>query len=710
MPHLTHIDGLRAIAVLAVMAYHVRGDRLPGGFIGVDVFFAISGFVVTSALAQHRDARLASFIAGFYHRRLTRILPALLVVLVVTALLWILLVPRSWLSGQAERVGLFAFAGLSNWALADQSDAYFAPRAEFSPFTQTWSLGVEEQFYLLAPWLLFLAWRYGRPAIGSIAAIALASLACSVVLTLNQSPQAFYNIASRLWELAAGSLWFLLLWNHKAALATQRRGVVVALAWPGLAWLTLAVALCLASPQGTPVPWAVAAVAASLMLIGTPRRANTRSARLLSMAPLRFIGLRSYSLYLWHWPAFVLMRWTLGMESIAGAGLAVALTFGLAELSYRWVERPLRVSAGWHRRPAWLTITTLAGAAVGSFLIAQLIFDMRHEWSMSTVERHADDWYALHADPLLANTGNCAGAGPHYRALGPLTVIEHLPCGKPAAVASKQVFVLGDSHATAYLPMLHRLSREESIHVAVYQIPGCPFVDLRAPMGYGGPPHCLEQARAALKDIVAIARPGDMVVLASLRLPRFGDQWGVFDDAAVLQLHFGSLASQARRAAVIDAHTWLTPLLRQGLHVVIAAPTPIFRAPPFRCVDAWTRHNPICAHGLVETRTDEQTFREPVMQAIAEVVKRQASDHLSVFDPFDALCPGAQCQALEPDGRPLFFDADHLSRFGNERVYPSFLAHWQCVNGGAAHCGSPPPPTPPTSTAAVQISSRGSRR
>ena len=163
--YVKHVDGLRAIAVLSVIVYHLNSAWLPGGFAGVDVFFVISGFVVTASLAPHAHERWGQYIVGFYHRRLTRIIPALLVTLSFTSIVYLLLVSRSWLSGQTQDVAALAFIGASNWALATQSDAYFAPRAEFNPFTHTWSLGVEEQFYLVAPWLIFLALRPGRRAL-----------------------------------------------------------------------------------------------------------------------------------------------------------------------------------------------------------------------------------------------------------------------------------------------------------------------------------------------------------------------------------------------------------------------------------------------------------------------------------------------------------------------------------------------------------------
>ena len=153
--YFPHVDGLRALAVLAVIAYHLHPSLLPGGFAGVDLFFVISGFVVTASLAGHRGESLVSFLGRFYARRLARIAPALLAMLMPTTVAYVFLVPRAWLSGITESVGKAAFWGFSNWTLGAQSETYFAPRAEFNPYLHTWSLGVEEQFYLIAPLLLF---------------------------------------------------------------------------------------------------------------------------------------------------------------------------------------------------------------------------------------------------------------------------------------------------------------------------------------------------------------------------------------------------------------------------------------------------------------------------------------------------------------------------------------------------------------------------
>lgn len=678
MKYLSHVDGLRAIAVTFVLIYHGAARWLPGGFLGVDIFFAISGFVVTAAMGQHTRESFPRFIAGFYRRRMTRIVPALLATLLLSALVWTLFIPRSWLSGQSERVAMFAFAGLSNWALIDQSDAYFAPRAEFNPFTHTWSLGVEEQFYLIAPILIFIALRLRKFTFAVLGLLALASLALALYFSFTQPTFAFYSIATRFWELACGALWYLIFWN-KASPPVHRAQPKVEAAWQAVGIALIALAALLCRPGPFTVPWTLLSIAGTLILIGLPGASTSTMRELLSSRPMQWTGLRSYSLYLWHWPVFVFARWTVGMESPVSMAVAVAVSIVLAAASYRYLEQPLRQSSRWKAIPSWganLACLTAIAIAAGC---ANTLFEQRHELSLSVVEKHSEDWYPDHVDPTLPQIP-CEAGGLRYRTLGRQIVIEHLPCNKPNSdFETRALFVLGDSHATAYLPMFHRLSRAESVRVSVYQSPGCPFVDLQSPMGVGRPPECLEDARAAVAEILAKARAGDVVMLSSLRLPRFGDQWGVQSDEAVLNQHFSPQQAAVREAAVVDAETWIRPLIEKQLHVILTAPLPIFRSPPFRCVDLWNRSNEICAHGLIESRDKELIYRKPVIDALNRVTAQQPALAVSLFDPFDALCGVDACHAIDANGRPLFFDADHISRWGSENVYPRFLIHWKAV-------------------------------
>jgi peptidoglycan/LPS O-acetylase OafA/YrhL len=243
-PYFLGIDGLRAIAVLAVMAFHLDNQWLPGGFIGVDVFFVISGFVVTASVVNLRPASLGAFVTFFYARRMVRILPALVACLLLAALASTLFIPQAWLSDSNHKSALAAFFGISNFVLAGSSGDYFSPKAEFNPFTHTWSLAVEEQFYLVFPPLL-LSWLNARTAgrknaiTWAIAALSAASLAFCAWQTAHQPTQAFYMLPARFWELSCGVLLMITLprWAPKlAALPPAVHQLLSALCLALLAW------------------------------------------------------------------------------------------------------------------------------------------------------------------------------------------------------------------------------------------------------------------------------------------------------------------------------------------------------------------------------------------------------------------------------------------------------------------------------------------
>ncbi|MGB9100510.1 MAG: acyltransferase, partial [Stenotrophomonas indicatrix] len=159
--HNPAIDGLRALAVLAVIVFHTNATWLPGGFTGVDLFFVVSGFVISQSLASRANLSLGTLLLDFYRRRVLRLLPALLVMLMATFVLSALFIPRAWRNEQFDQTGWAALVGFSNVVLAGQQDDYFSPGAELNPFLHTWTLGVEEQFYLVFP-LLFFVWLRGR--------------------------------------------------------------------------------------------------------------------------------------------------------------------------------------------------------------------------------------------------------------------------------------------------------------------------------------------------------------------------------------------------------------------------------------------------------------------------------------------------------------------------------------------------------------------
>ena len=671
MKYRPDIDGLRAIAVLAVMLYHLNGSWLPGGFIGVDVFFVISGFVVTGSLVSSKNLNAGAFIIEFYARRLARIIPALVSMLVVISILFTLFVPQAWLSLFSEKTALAAFFGLSNWVMQQNTDTYFAPRSEFNPFTHTWSLGVEEQFYVVFP-VLCLIWlrvRQNRPKFSPliltvVTALGLASLAGCIWATTTKPNAAFYSIAFRFWELVSGALLFQL--SERIVRRDFPGGVF--LKWiPALGITLVGVGLIYADAKHFPYPWALCAVAGTLMLIGGVSASPNPVRHMLASKMLVWTGKRSYALYLWHWPIYVLLRWTTGIETPETRIFAVAASFLLTWASYRYIEMPLRHNAALRQRKPILQILFFLMIIVGGLLIAKTAFKYRARISMSTVSRNAADWYPdkirAYEDKRLCNVSKMRENFPS----GSKQVYQASDC--ITTPPTRKLFVLGDSHATAYIPMFDQISAETGLGVTIYADAGCPFLDFKSSMTENQSQPCIEYWRSAVRDILATAKKGDIMFLPSLRMWRFSDQWGEFDIRHVEQLALGEEAYQRTARAQQEAIDWLQPFAEKGLQIVFEAPKPLFKSPPFRCSDSFNADNPICKHGFDMPRDQLEKLRASVISSMNHIKINVRG--IQIWDPFPLLCPSETCHSIR-DGKPLFFDADHISGYGNAFLYPHF--------------------------------------
>jgi peptidoglycan/LPS O-acetylase OafA/YrhL len=674
MKYRPDIDGMRALAVLSVMLYHLRSDWLPGGFVGVDVFFVISGFVVSGSLAATPAESIRCFIASFYARRLARIIPALVVMLIATALMTTLFVPHAWLSVNTEKTGLFAFFGLSNRVMQHNIDSYFEPRAEFNPFTHTWSLGVEEQFYLLFPLLLFF-WVRARAAASAqaawlqalVALMGAVSLAGCIWATTRQPADAFYSIAFRFWELAAGALLFQTTSEAQVPSSGFVRSIGALSPWVGIS--LVAAAMFFATSGGFPYPWALLAVIGSVLMLGGLRpRDNSVFRRLMSSDIAVYIGKRSYSLYLWHWPVYVLLRWTVGLQGILAQITALAVSFLLASASYRWVELPLRHNAALQRRYVAIQISFFLFLVACGWQVARVAFHHREQLSLSVVNRNPSDWYADHGMPYVASREcDVAREFADVGAIGRLTRIRPIHCSAPPS--PQQLTVFGDSHAVAYLPMYEALASETGLEVSLYTAPACPFLDLMSLMSQRKTLGCTEFWEKASDEVLKTANTGDILFLPSLRLRRICTQSECRDSVDVdAESHSEGALSQVKLARD-DADRWLRPFADKRLRILFEAPTPIFRSPPFRCADWFDAANPVCRGGFSQPRAYLEHLRSPVLSAMGEL--SAGIPGVGIWDPLPLLCPTDTCSAFR-DGRPLFFDADHVSAFANSVLYPSF--------------------------------------
>lgn len=680
------IDGLRALAVLSVMIFHLNSNWLPGGFTGVDVFFVISGFVVTSSLAQSKAINIGQFISLFYARRLARIMPALLFCLLVTIVCATLFIPAAWLSSMSSETARYAFFGLSNVVLQNNTDTYFAPRTEYNPYTHTWSLGVEEQFYLLVPVLIYFWVKVNRTKNTQsivkvqtlLTLLALASLAGCIYATQHYPRVAFYSIATRFWELALGA--GLYMATHHSA--QNFKFTPLRHAWKLISPIAPAIGLALicsgfvlADGSHFPWPWALLPVVGTALLIGGANLKTLHPIRHhLGNASLVWIGKRSYSLYLWHWPVYVLLRWTIGLERPEQYVLALVATLLLSMFSYRYIEQPLRHNAYLEKLPSWINILVFLALLAGTYAICAHILRHPGRYSLSVVMHQEQDWYrnGLSKYPNMVSA-QCQSDyqtkpifGGFYTKLTPkASCYQSTSEQKP----TQQVFILGDSHAEALFPVFEQLSAQHHLTVFLYTYGGCSFIDFRAPMEKGFSPACNTFNHEISQAVLRQAKPGDLVFLPSLRMKRYADQWASFGIEDMHEYMYNTKAKELRQEATTDAQKWITPFVDAKLKVVFVAPPPILKSPTFRCMDWFNRTHPICSKGLEVSKEEMVLLRAPILQQMQTL--KTSLNNVLVWDPFDILCPNATCGAIL-DGRPVLFDGDHISNYANWLLYPYF--------------------------------------
>jgi peptidoglycan/LPS O-acetylase OafA/YrhL len=642
---LPAIDGLRALAVLAVIAFHFNTGLAPSGFVGVDIFFVISGYVITLSLTKYPSVSVAQFLLTFYKHRFLRLMPALVVCLLVVGALSQLFIPDAWLSGGNDKTGRYAFFGMSNLVLLQGHDGYFDVRAAFNPFLHTWSLAVEEQFYLFFP-LLLLPWlrQASRDSLfahlrrNTVLLVGALSLAWAAIETSREPQLAFYLLPSRFWELAAGAVLFQL---HSKGHAIPQ-GLMGMRLTAGLGFLLIAASLIWINVEAFPFPLAIPPVAGTLALISASRSPLSNRliiSRVLTNPLATYLGRASYSLYLWHWPVVVLMQWTIGFETATHLAAALALTFILGLASYHLVERTFLTSTGLYQLPARRVVSVgLVLIAASAILFKVLV---KSDLGLSVVSQQAG-WHSWDM-PAIGSTSP-----------------------QDAGTSSRTLWVIGDSHASAYTGMVREAAARAGMKVQIMGVSGCSVANLQNPNPDSGA--CRDRLKESLTGQSQHYARGDIVFLASLRGQRLSDQWGMLKPdelKAILNDDRGDTYRKAR-----DEASEIIGYLRSlGLTVIIDTPKPVFRAPIFRCSDWFNAMNPVCAPGFDIARDELVKIDAPVLNSL-RLLKQQYPD-LVVWDPFPILCPEERCSVFR-HGKPLYFDQDHLSGHGNQLLVESF--------------------------------------
>lgn len=643
------INGLRAIAVLLVLLFHGAVPGFASGFIGVDVFFVISGFLITSII--HEELQEGTFsLANFYVRRLWRIQVALTLIVAFTLLVaTVFYLPDDY--NRYFKSAIQTVIAGSNRFFAHATTAYGASDSEVLLLLHTWSLSIEWQWYLVLPAAMWGLNRFASPRMARVVAVAL-----TVVLTLlamhvshKEGSSAYYGFVPRIFEFLFGASLALIMAD--AGPSRRARWADVA----GLAALAAMVVVACLPGVITEYPnrWTVLVCAASAMALWVGEDTSSLTSRLLSWAPLVFIGEISYSLYLWHWPIFATARYIGFEEGLAFKLVCFALTFAGAWLCYRYVEQPFRrLRLSLPKTLGWLVALPL--------LVVSVLYGVSHKFAflpgrfspeVANIDRKLDEYGSRLRGACMKSRGNHDGDVSHC-----------LAAGTPPATA----LMFGDSYSNQSWNFMGVLAREAGVSLAAISTPSClalPGVSMEGwwKMNHGQYQVCMDHIQEYYR----------LVEANHYRYVILGENWLYYDPIAIVQKP-GDERSVAlgRQRLEQGMRAALERIVRSGaVPVVLKSPAPMpldyqtcfYRAfklrepPPVNaCLPAWP--------------DDEASLWFDGMFG------RLKADFpsLIVIDPKDAQCAQGACVA-ELDDAPVYRDVGHLTDYASHVLGERYL-------------------------------------
>lgn len=645
------IDGLRALAIVPVVLYHAGVRGFGGGFVGVDVFFVISGFLMAS-LISGEIARGDFSLLRFYERRIRRILPALLAVMTASAVAaWFLLMPAEMAYFARS---LKATALIRSNIQFEKESGYFDIAAQLKPLVHTWSLSVEEQFYVLFPLLLVtLTWFGRRSPVSVLTGLLMASFAASAWMVLRSPVSAFYLLQFRAWELLLGAL---LAFN--AFPAPERPMLRAGMATGGVLLIVVAV---FGFNNRTPFP----GPAALLPCLGAALVIHARdelgpAGRFLRLRPMVGVGLISYSLYLWHWPIIVFSREAVGRElSFPQAGLAVLTALLIAGLSWQFIEQPFR-----GRNSLIGRLPLFAGAATAlAVTVGFGNYVIRHEGVPSRLPVDVQRAYAATFDvspfgrpPCFVVFDKSKAAAPEVRA-GKLCAL-----GNPD---STPVFLVwGDSHAGAMAPALDEAATRVGVAGLFAGHTGCPpLPDVERPRDASS--QSCADFNTAVRDLVA-SRHIPLVFLIGywpkyVHASELPNQGVYFDPSKPPPL-------ENKSAPVVTAlDRLMADLTQRGTRVALVMDVPEMG---HYMPEAVAKAMMSGASTDVAPPWDYVEKRQALSRSI--LTRLAAKYGAAVVDPLPEFCSNGHCDALR-DGLPMYKDADHITATMARSLTPLFV-------------------------------------
>lgn len=650
------IDGLRALAVLGVVTYHLGLNS--GGFVGVDIFFVISGFLITQILigelASGKPGK--SILTRFYVRRIRRILPALVVMCVFScaaAVLWLFPSDLKEFGLSLQSVAVF----VANFHF-QRKTGYFDGIADEKPLLHTWSLAVEEQYYLLFPLALWMIWRWRGPttAFAVCLVVAIGSLAYAEIQVRSTPEMAFFSTPARIWELLAGAL--LAMASQRLAVAQALREILAAAGALLIAWSYTQYS------AATPFPGlgALIPILGSVLLIATAINGPTVVSRLLATPPLVGIGLISYSVYLWHWPLIVFTKYRFGPvleqhTALISAGLFAASML-LGYLSWRFIEQPFR-----HPSPQQSRTRVFAYQASIMLIMVSAGF------GLSRLDRYIGRWptsvLALldtKAEALSSQRPECRSAGHgDFKRIQICAAAGRTGTG----MTPNQILLWGDSHAAMLKNALVRLARKDHTLLLATSA-GCPpLLDVELG-GRGRSDNCQRRNQIVL-DYLKQAQPRISTVLLAARWPYYSEGTRMpFETGQSVILGNGEIKNAPR---VLQEHlaATLRGLLKYVDNVVVLAPFPEFDrsiAVSIARAKAW-------GHPLPEKQSrNGVNVRQSSSLAALENAVQIDPQRIRLASPLAYFCDPVACDYADSVGRPLFADSNHLSALGISRIEP----------------------------------------
>jgi peptidoglycan/LPS O-acetylase OafA/YrhL len=624
----TDIEALRAIAILLVVAFHCHIAGISGGFVGVDVFYVLSGYLITGLLVTETEKTSSLNFMRFYAKRIRRLLPAAALVLLTTLILGMLVFsPRELiLTAHAARANALY---VSNLYFSQSASDYFSARVTFNPLLHTWSLSVEEQFYLFWPMLIalgLLIWRSRNGLLALMALLTIVSFGINLWLTHHARVLAFYALPTRAWEFGLGGLAALI---PRGALRFSR-ATWIAAGWLGV---LLIIGSACAINSALPFPGWLAlfpVVGTAITLLAGAELPLLGVGVLFNTAPLQTLGGLSYSWYLWHWPflVFTAAIYPAGgdVERIVAAGASL----GVAYVTYRYVENPIRHDAALIKSPK-LTLAVGGALAAICLITAELALHFAESIGNSPQMQALSTTRADFAEMSRRECVSVDGS----------STVKICTFGAPGSATN--VVLFGDSHAAQWFDSMEEIAQREHWKLTTVIKLGCAAVDVDPGTGIDADPECIAWRQQAIHDIVAL-RP-TLILL--------GSATNKLDRPENPDAHANAALAADVREGVLRT---LRPLSAAGARIALLRDTPEFPFDVTSCVARAERHSwypsDVCD-------LPAATVLDPRIYA-AEQSAAASLPGIRLIDLDATLCPRGVCKAVV-NGRVMYRDTHHLA-------------------------------------------------